>query len=276
MIYPKLLLRTSARIKDLCLLLSSLLIFYLLLHPLHPTTTPSSLPLPTSLPPTPTTQLHHLLFSVASCSRSFPTRKPYLRLWYTPNTTRAYLFLDRLHDPNNPDDPTLPPTIISQDTSHFPYTFPRGSRSAIRVARIVKESVDRLNDTSGVVRWFVFGDDDTVFVTANLVSTLAKYDHEKWYYIGSGSEGYEENFGNSLGMAFGGGGFAISGSLARALAGVLDSCLVRYPHLYGSDARIFSCLSELGVELTREPGFHQVCTLYNFVVEEFLLFLSCC
>jgi len=34
--------------------------------------------------------------------------------------------------------------------------------------------------------------------------------------------------------------------------------LVKYPHLYGSDARIFSCLSELGVELTREPGFHQV------------------
>lgn len=63
-------------------------------------------------------------------------------------------------------------------------------------------------------------------------------------------------------MAFGGGGFAISAPLARVLARVLDSCLDRYPHLYGSDARIFACLSELGVGLTPEPGFHQV---LNFV-----------
>jgi hypothetical protein len=28
--------------------------------------------------------------------------------------------------------------------------------------------------------------------------------------------------------------------------------------LYGSDARVFSCLAELGVGLTHEPGFHQV------------------
>ncbi|RVW68453.1 hypothetical protein CK203_058366 [Vitis vinifera] len=32
---------------------------------------------------------------------------------------------------------------------------------------------------------------------------------------------------------------------------------MRYPHLFGSDARIFSCLAELGVGLTHEPGFHQ-------------------
>jgi hypothetical protein len=59
-------------------------------------------------------------------------------------------------------------------------------------------------------------------------------------------------------MGFGGGGFAISYSLAKVLARVLDSCLVRYAHLYGSDARIFSCLAELGVGLSHEPGFHQV------------------
>lgn len=32
----------------------------------------------------------------------------------------------------------------------------------------------------------------------------------------------------------------------------------RYPELYGSDARIHVCMSELGVPLTKEPGFHQV------------------
>lgn len=62
----------------------------------------------------------------------------------------------------------------------------------------------------------------------------------------------------TFGMAYGGGGFAISAPLARALSKVLDSCLMRYPHLYGSDHRISSCISELGVELTCEPGFHQL------------------
>lgn len=108
------------------------------------------------------------------------------------------------------------------------------------------------------VRWFVFGDDDTVFFSDNLVKVLAKYDHDRWFYVGASSESYEQNVKYSFDMAFGGGGFAISHSLAVALARVFDSCLMRYPHLYGSDARIYSCLAELGIGLTREAGFHQV------------------
>ncbi|KAE9457793.1 hypothetical protein C3L33_10311, partial [Rhododendron williamsianum] len=246
MLISKLLPRTPTRIKDLFLLLSSLLILYLLHRPIPPTPYPLQLPTSPPTPPTPPTSLHHLLFSIASSSRSLPSRSHFLRLWHSPNTTRTYLFLDQPTVPDPYPDPTLPPTLVSDPTSSFPYSFPRGSRSAIRIARIVKESVSRL-DTSGV-RWFVFGDDDTVFFTDNLVRTLSKYDPEEWYYIGSGSEGYEPNMSNSFGMAFGGGGFAISASLARVLAGVLDSCLVRYPHLYGSDARVFSCLAELGVD----------------------------
>lgn len=104
----------------------------------------------------------------------------------------------------------------------------------------------------------MFGDDDTVFFPQNLVTVLGKYDHEKWYYVGSNSESLEQNLKMSFEMAYGGGGFAISFPLAKALARVLDSCLMRYPHLYGSDLRISSCVAELGVGLTREPGFHQL------------------
>lgn len=151
----------------------------------------------------------------------------------------------------------FPSVILSSDTSRFPYTFPRGNPSAIRIARVVKD-VFTLANPPPHIRWFVFGDDDTVFFKRNLLLVLSKYDHKKWFYIGFGSESYEQNEKFSFGMAFGGGGFALSAPLARVLAGVLDSCLVRYPHLYGSDSRIFACLSELGVELTREPGFHQI------------------
>ncbi|KAK4795532.1 hypothetical protein SAY86_027858 [Trapa natans] len=195
----------------------------------------------------------HILFVIGSSSGSFAARRPYLRLWYSPNTTRAFAFLDRPPSPSS--DGLLPPTVISQDTSAFPYSFKGGFRSAIRLARIAKEIVE-LREPD--VRWFIFGDDDTVFFVDNLVKVLSKYDHTRWYYIGSNSESYYQNAKNSFEMAFGGGGFAISSSLAIVLARVLDSCLLRYGHLYGSDSRIFSCVAELGVGLTHEPGFHQV------------------
>ena len=37
------------------------------------------------------------------------------------------------------------------------------------------------------VRWFVFGDDDTVFFVENLVRTLSKYDHDRWFHVESNS-----------------------------------------------------------------------------------------
>ncbi|KAG9454217.1 hypothetical protein H6P81_007121 [Aristolochia fimbriata] len=199
------------------------------------------------------TSLHHIVFGIAASARSWPRRSDYVRLWWTPGLTRGFVFLDRLPDPFPKGD--LPPIRISEDTSRFPYTFPRGLRSAIRVARIIEEIV-RLDLPD--VRWIVLGDDDTVFVPYNLALVLSKYDHKDWFYIGANSESVEQNLKYSFDMAFGGGGFAVSYPLARALANVLDSCLMRYAHLYGSDARVYSCLAELGVGLTRELGFHQV------------------
>ncbi|XVF44518.1 hypothetical protein PTKIN_Ptkin02bG0130000 [Pterospermum kingtungense] len=245
---------TPSRIKDLLLIVSLFVsIFLVFRHPQAP------LPLAITAPATSPTRRHHLLFSIASSSNSFPRRSSYISLWYTPRDTRAIAFLDRPF--SSSPDPTLPPVIVSGETKSFPYTFKGGLRSAIRVARVVKEAVDR-NETG--IRWFVFGDDDTVFMVDNLVKVLSKYDHEKWYYVGSNSESYEQNLKHSFDMAFGGGGFAISYSLGKVLSRVLDSCLMRYAHLYGSDARIWSCLAELGVGLTHEPGFHQVDMRGNF------------
>ncbi|WCJ37612.1 hypothetical protein M5689_018732 [Euphorbia peplus] len=239
---------TPSRLKDLLLALSLIFILYLLFRlPSHPSALSAAFTSSSS------TNRHHILFSIAASAASFTRRKPFLRLWYNPNSTRAFAFLDR--NTSLSIDPFVPPVIISEDTSGFPYTFKGGLRSAIRVARVVKEVVDLEQKN---VRWFVFGDDDTVFFVDNLVDTLRKYDHREWYYIGSNSESYDQNLKYSFDMAYGGGGFAISYSLARVLARVLDSCLGRYAHLYGSDARVFSCLAELGVGLTHETGFHQV------------------
>lgn len=102
------------------------------------------------------------------------------------------------------------------------------------------------------------GDDDTVFVPDNLARVLNKYDHGDMYYIGSSSESHLQNLVFSYNMAFGGGGFAISYPLAKAIEKMQDRCLQRYPDLYGSDDRMHACMAELGVPLTKELGFHQV------------------
>ncbi|KAK7324777.1 hypothetical protein VNO77_28611 [Canavalia gladiata] len=206
------------------------------------------------------TTVDHLVFGIASSGNSWPNRKEYTKLWWNLKSNkrmRGCVFVDSLPDKENSNnDYSLPPLCVSEDTSQFLYTYkPGGLRSAIRVARVVKETV-ALNHSG--VRWYLFGDDDTIFFPENLVKILSKYDHRLWYYVGSHSEIYEASQVFGFGMAFGGGGFAISSSLAQVLAKVFDSCIERYAHLYGSDARVYSCITELGVGLTHEPGFHQV------------------
>ncbi|CAA0816083.1 Protein of unknown function (DUF604 [Striga hermonthica] len=208
-----------------------------------------------SPPPPPETSLDHLVFGIASNGKSWPDRKSYVRLWWRPHLTRGCVFLETNTTSTDHPDGGLPPVCISGDTSRFRYTFRNGLRSAVRVARIVSETV-ALNHPN--VRWFVFGDDDTIFFPENLVRTLSKYDHGLWYYVGSNSESFAQNKAFSFEMAFGGAGFAISYPLAKVLAKVFDSCLERYPHLYGSDSRVQACVAELGVGLTHEPGFHQM------------------
>ncbi|KAF3972710.1 hypothetical protein CMV_003818 [Castanea mollissima] len=174
---------------------------------------------------------------------------------------RGNVWLDE-HVKVEPNDNDLPPLRISSDTLKFKYKRKGGHRSAIRITRIVSETL-RLGMKD--VRWFVMGDDDTFFVPDNLVKVLQKYDHNSYYYIGSTSESHLQNIDFSYNMAYGGGGFAISYPLAVALEKMQDKCIQRYPGLYGSDDRIQACMAELGVPLTKEKGFHQFDVYGNLV-----------
>ncbi|CAL0312631.1 unnamed protein product [Lupinus luteus] len=203
------------------------------------------------------TELRHVVFGIAASAKLWEQRKNYIKLWYKPKTMRGVVWLDEnvnTTSSSNNNTEFLPPVRISGDTSRFSYTNRQGHRSAIRISRIVSETLELgLKD----VRWFVMGDDDTVFVTENLLRILRKYDHNQFYYIGSQSESHLQNIFFSYGMAYGGGGFAISYPLAKALHKMQDRCIQRYPGLYGSDDRMHACMAELGVPLTKEIGFHQ-------------------
>ncbi|KAG5249360.1 fringe-related family protein [Salix suchowensis] len=181
-------------------------------------------------------------------------RQNYIKIWYKPQEMRGIVWLDDKVKNQGREDNDLPSIKISGDTSRFSYTNKQGHRSAIRISRIVSETL-RLGLKN--VRWFVMGDDDTVFIAENLVRILRKYDHNQYYYIGSSSESHLQNIYFSYGMAYGGGGFAVSYPLAKALDKMQDRCIQRYPGLYGSDDRMQACMAELGVPLTKEVGFHQ-------------------
>ncbi|KAI3830044.1 hypothetical protein L1987_04176 [Smallanthus sonchifolius] len=108
------------------------------------------------------------------------------------------------------------------------------------------------------VRWYVMGDDDTIFFLDNLVEVLKKYDHNGYYYVGMNAESIISNSQFSYGMGFGGAGFAFSYPLANILVKNLDVCLKRYQDLHGSDHILQSCVADLGVSLTQVKGFHQI------------------
>nr|GME11420.1 uncharacterized protein LOC109156312 [Ipomoea batatas] len=182
------------------------------------------------------------------------SKKWYAESWWRPNTTRGYVFLD------GPPGRGLwaassPPFRVSEDTSRYRAYDKHPLKHAIRMSRPV---VEAFREGKEGARWFVLCDDDTVFFVENLVRVLGKYDHGGYFYVGMNSECHTSNWLYSFGMAFGGGGFALSYPLAEAVVKNMDICLQRYPTLYGSDHILQSCVADLGVSLTQEKGFHQI------------------
>lgn len=201
------------------------------------------------------TNITHLVFGIAGSSKTWGNKRWYIESWWKPNTTRGYLFLDNPPLQHLPWPPTSPPFRISDDNSKYqPYNRHR-MPFAIRMVRVIQETFWAEN--SGV-RWYVMADDDTVLFVDNLVDVLSRYDHRKFFYIGMNSECVVSNFDYSFEMAFGGAGYALSYPLAKAVAENMDSCIKRYPFLFGSDHILQSCIADLGVSLTQEKGFHQV------------------
>ncbi|XP_076929200.1 uncharacterized protein LOC143593460, partial [Bidens hawaiensis] len=196
----------------------------------------------------------HVLFGISRSAHTWPDRRHYSEIWWQPNITRGFVWIDEEPDPKLFSHPNSLPFKISENVTGSKKSG-SNPNPAVRIARIVLES---FNLGLADVRWFVMGDDDTVFFADNLVSVLSKYDHRKMYYVGGSSESVEQDVMHSYDMAFGGGGFAVSYPLAAELARILDGCLDRYSYVYGSDERVCACVSELGVGLMKERGFHQM------------------
>lgn len=207
---------------------------------------------PANSSPSPPTNISHIVFGIAGSLKGWQVRKPYIESWWQKNVTRGYLFLDI--PPTKEFLPwplSSPPFRVSEDISHYA----KNMKFQIRVFHMILEVFREENKD---VRWYVMTDDDTVLFVDNLVNMLAKYDHAQNLYIGTNSECITSNYVASFGMAFGGAGIALSYPLVKQLVGKLDECLERYQNLFASDFMLYSCLTDFGVALTPQKGFHQV------------------
>ncbi|KAH7836579.1 hypothetical protein Vadar_003062 [Vaccinium darrowii] len=166
------------------------------------------------------TNITHLVFGISGSSKAWKSRKWYVESWWKPRTTRGFLFLDRTPTESLPWPLTIdPPFRVSENTSKYKEYDRHPVPCAIRMARVIVETFRAQNKN---VRWYILSDDDTVFFINNLVEVLGKYDHRKYYYIGTNSERVVSNVGLSFEMGFGGAGVALSYPLAEALAKNLD------------------------------------------------------
>ncbi|GKC04474.1 hypothetical protein Tco_0996084 [Tanacetum coccineum] len=217
---------------------------------------PPSSPPPSS-PPTPLpTNNSHLVFGVSGSVKAWGDRRSYFREWYRPNVTKAYIFFDK--EPTQdilPWPDYLPPYRVSENTTKLEVYSRHINPDVIRIVRTILETF-REGDKDA--RWYIMGDDDTIFFLDNLVELLGRYDHTKYFYIGGISECIKSNFDFSFEMAFGGAGFALSYPLVEALVANLDQCIGVYPFYFVSDQILSACIADLGVPLTPEKGFHQI------------------
>ncbi|XP_056165884.1 uncharacterized protein LOC115679255 [Syzygium oleosum] len=202
------------------------------------------------------TNISHLVFGIVGSVKTWKQKRPYIESWWRPNVTRGYLFLDRAPSKELRDwPPSSPPFRVNKDITKWEVSRKIAAPVQVRIFRTILETF-RQGDKD--VRWYIMADDDTVLFLDNLVEVLLKYDHTKYYYIGSSSECVMSNFFLSFEMAFGGAGYALSYPLVEMLATELDACIERNPRLYSSDFMLHICLTDFGVSLTKERGFHQI------------------
>ncbi|KAI8526147.1 hypothetical protein RHMOL_Rhmol13G0286200 [Rhododendron molle] len=202
------------------------------------------------------TNINHLVFGLVGSLKAWRHRKAYIESWWRPNVTRGYLYLDTAPTEELlPWSATSPPLCVSDDISKLVQESGHVAPIMVRMVHAILE-VYREGDQG--VRWYVMGDDDSIFFVDNWVDVLAKYDHTKYVYIGGHSETVMSNFYYSFDQGFGGAGFALSYPLASAMVKDLEGCIKRYPHLNSADFITKFCVDELGVSLSAERGIHQI------------------
>lgn len=68
------------------------------------------------------TDISHIFFGIGGSIQTWRERSRYTELWWRPNDTRGFVWLDEEPPLNMTWLPTYPPYKVSEDTSRFNYT----------------------------------------------------------------------------------------------------------------------------------------------------------
>ncbi|CAF0957707.1 unnamed protein product [Rotaria sordida] len=108
------------------------------------------------------------------------------------------------------------------------------------------------------IKWFAFGDDDTIWFLNNLLQTLQQYNASNLIYLGNISDKLKAVQYHGTDFAYGGGGFLLSRPLTLRAVQHNKDCQ-RYVKLFGGDEMIGKCITEvLKINLTSNKNFHQM------------------
>lgn len=196
------------------------------------------------------TSLDRVYFGIGSSSKTVDRVAKYGSLWLK-NDVRYTVLVDEM--PEDADPVVKEHIRVSSCTKHD-WWYRTKMDFHTRLAWSIWDLFDQgLTD----VDWFIVTDDDGMWFIDGLLEVLSKYDPLGLWYLGNWSEDFQQVLIHGH-MAYGGGGYAISYPLAKMLYDTMAECLPRYNDVYGQDGRVFGCVSELGVRLTREEGFHQM------------------
>ncbi|KAK3026354.1 hypothetical protein RJ639_042651 [Escallonia herrerae] len=244
-----------AAISGIVLYLASVFLFH---NPVSEFFPPLRLPFPSSEPDASAspTNISHLMFGILASVKAWRHRKPYTDSWWRPNVTRGYLYFDVAPSGDLlPWSPLSPPPRVSDDITELLKESKHGHPITVRMVHAILEL---FREEREGVRWYIMGDDDSIFFAENMIDVFGKLDHTKYIYVGCNSESLKSNVDFSFNMGFGGGGFALSYPLAEALSKDLENCFKRYPYLWSADQLTMACIDDIGVSLTVNKGIHQI------------------
>ncbi|KAH9819101.1 family 31 glycosyltransferase [Melampsora americana] len=141
------------------------------------------------------------------------------------------------------------------------------SRYEIRYFALLKEMDDIARSKDQNPKWYVIGDDDTVWVDERMLRReLTKYDPDKKWFLGTTSEAVAQlnTFGN---IAYGGGGIIISRGLFKEMLKQHESCLEDNKDVFGGDEIYTRCAAQaMGNGATKDTVLTPIDSLHQMDV----------
>ena len=200
----------------------------------------------------------NMAFGIISSAATVSQRLQLLKLWWLPGA-QGCLSLDK-HVSATTLGHLLPPGL---DVCGVPWHIQKKAwmKQGVKGRGLHRGAILHLilHGRFALKKWYVVGDDDTLFNPLALAQYLSAYDASLSWYFGGRSEMMDTRNHIGWDMAFGGGGIVLSGGFMLGFGEALERCFDDAPWFGapGGDWVLAKCVGRLGVPLTQGGGFHQ-------------------